>query len=160
MLDHPKANPATSATPTPALYAHEPIFLAISAYAIPVPKNRTYTNTNARAGQFHPSTTCDATSGTINRPSATSATRSIVFPSWFIRVMFSLTIPTNVSQKIHSANPNSPRTGGPHIISAPTHRVPIHDAASLRHEWDIRAKRKPFSLFEQESHHPTADQAK
>src|SRR6516165_7301738 len=93
MLDHPKANPATSATPTPALYAHEPIFLAISAYAIPVPKNRTYTNTNARAGQFHPSTTCDATSGTINRASATGATRNIVFPSWFIRVMFSLTIP-------------------------------------------------------------------
>src|ERR1700712_5560134 len=37
MVDHPKANPATSATPTPALYDHAPIFLAITAYNIPVP---------------------------------------------------------------------------------------------------------------------------
>src|SRR5258708_2749904 len=68
MLDHPKANPATSATPTPALYDHAPIFLAITAYAIPVPKNRTYTITKVPAFQFHPSTICDATNGTINRP--------------------------------------------------------------------------------------------
>src|SRR5436309_12279850 len=54
MVDHPRANPATSATPTPALYDHAPILLAISAYAIPVAKNRTYTRTKAPAGQFQP----------------------------------------------------------------------------------------------------------
>src|SRR6516165_4830604 len=138
MLDHPKANPATSATPTPALYAHEPIFLAISAYAIPVPKNRTYTNTNARAGQFHPSTTCDATSGTINRASATGATRSIVFPSWFIRVMFSLTIPPT-SRKRSTARTRTVPGRVAHTSYLHRHiGCPIHDAASSRHEWDIR----------------------
>src|SRR5579864_2828936 len=81
MFDHPKANPATSATPTPALYVRAAIFRAISAYAIPVAKNRTYTNTKLPARQFHPSTTCDATSGTINTANAPSATRSTVFPS-------------------------------------------------------------------------------
>src|SRR4051812_19419956 len=109
MVDHPKANPATKATPTPALYAQAPVFLAIAAYSIPVTKNRRYTRTKAPAVQFQSSTTRDATNGTINSPSATSATRSIVFASWFIRVTFSLTIPTKVSEKIHSANPDSPR---------------------------------------------------
>src|SRR6185312_1622650 len=109
MVDQPKANPANSATPTPALYDHALIFFAITAYAIPVKKNRTYANTKALAGQFQPSTTRDATIGTINTTSAPSATRSTVFPSWFIRVMCSLTIPADVSQKIHSANPNSLR---------------------------------------------------
>src|SRR4051812_22096281 len=81
MVDHPKANPATSAKPTPALYDHAPILLATSANTIPVPKNRTYTLTKAPTGQFQSSTNCDATSGTINTASAPSATRSIVFAS-------------------------------------------------------------------------------
>src|SRR6185437_13907791 len=66
MVDQPKANPATKATPTPALYDNAPILLATSANTIPVAKNRTYTLTKAPAGQFQPSTNCDATSGTIN----------------------------------------------------------------------------------------------
>src|SRR6478609_3415892 len=71
MVDHPKANPATKATPTPALYAQAPIFLAIAAYSIPVTKNRRYTRTKAPAFQFQSSTSRDATNGAINRPSDT-----------------------------------------------------------------------------------------
>src|SRR4051794_35923323 len=36
MLDTPHGEPATTAKPTPALYDHAPIFLAITAYTIPV----------------------------------------------------------------------------------------------------------------------------
>src|SRR6185437_7292572 len=47
MVDHPKANPATRARPTPTLYDHAPILLATSANTIPVTKNRRYTRTKA-----------------------------------------------------------------------------------------------------------------
>lgn len=70
MFAHPSANPVTNAKPDPVLYVHSAIFLAINAYAIPVPKNRTYTRTNPFASHCHPSTTRDATSGAISAASA------------------------------------------------------------------------------------------
>ena len=160
-MDHvgpPKANPATSATPTPALYDHAPIFLAITAYIIPVPKNRTYTNTKPRASQFHPSTTCDATSGAIKTPAPPAPHAASSFPGATYEFPTILQLKTIPGPQVVKSSAPSPRRNAhgkaSDTAAAASHTTP--GSAGPRRQWPAEPRAVLSTITQAKHHFPLA----